>query len=265
VRIDKFVSLQGYTRNEARIFLRSGRVTVDGDIVRDAALAVDENTARVRLDGEEIVYSPSLHLMLYKPAGILTAADDARRETVMDLLPRHVRSRGCMPVGRLDIDTEGLLLFTTDGKLAHKLLSPKRQVEKRYQVTVDAPLSMRDVEAFAGGIPLSDFVALPAALEITDDALIAYVALTEGKYHQVKRMFAARNRRVLSLKRLSFGGVWLDRALAAGDWRALTPSELEALHAAVGTRQGALQCQQRKGERAKGRRPLEPRSRDIVP
>ena len=214
--------------------LQSGRVTVDGEIVRNPAFSIDENAACIRLDGEDIVYSPALHLMLYKPAGFLTAADDARRKTVMDLLPRFARSQGCMPVGRLDMDTEGLLLFTSDGQLAHRLLSPKRRVEKRYQALVDAPLSSIDVEAFAKGIPLSDFVALPAALEIADDARTAYVTLIEGKYHQVKRMFAARGNRVNSLKRLSFGGVWLDSALAAGDWRALIPSEVETLYAVAG-------------------------------
>ena len=214
--------------------LKSGRVTVDGAVIRDAAFSIDENTAHVQLNGEDVAYSPSLHLMLHKPAGVLTAAEDARRETVIDLLPRQALARGCMPVGRLDIDTEGLLLFTTDGQLAHRLLSPKHWVEKRYQVIVDLPLSPLDVEAFARGLPLSDFVAIPAALEIADDARLAYVTLTEGKYHQVKRMFASRNRRVLSLKRLSFGGVWLDPALAAGEWRALSPSEVETLYAVSG-------------------------------
>ena len=139
-----------------------------------------------------------------------------------------------MPVGRLDMDTEGLLLFTTDGRLAHRLLSPKRRVEKRYQATVDVPLSSADVEAFATGVPLSDFVALPATLEITEDARAAHVTLTEGKYHQVKRMFAARGKHVVSLRRLAFGGMWLDPALPAGGWRALLPSEAETLYDAAG-------------------------------
>jgi 16S rRNA pseudouridine516 synthase len=234
VRIDKFVSLTGYTRSEARIFLRSGRVEVDGAIVRDAAFSIDESAARVRLDGTTIAYNPSLHLMLHKPAGVVTAASDARRETVMDLLPRHARAQNCMPVGRLDVDTEGLLLFTTDGQLAHRLLSPKRLVEKRYRAVVDAPLSPSDVDAFARGLCLSDFTAMPAALDMADDPCVACVTLTEGKYHQVKRMFAARGRHVLSLTRLSFGGVRLDPALAAGSWRALTPAETEALYRAAG-------------------------------
>jgi 16S rRNA pseudouridine516 synthase len=236
MRIDKFLCLQGYTRGEARIFLKSGRVAVDGAGVRDGAFSIDPMAARVRLDGEDIVYFPSLHLMLHKPAGILTAADDFRLETVMDLLPRHARAQDCMPVGRLDMDTEGLLLFTTDGQLSHRLLSPKRRVEKCYAVMVDQPLSRHDEEAFADGLPLSDFVALPAVLEVMDNVCEARVTLTEGKFHQVKRMFAARGKRVLSLKRLSFGGVLLDPALAPGAWRALTPSEVEALYTVSGMR-----------------------------
>jgi len=234
MRIDKFISLQGYTRTEARALIRSSRVEADGVVIRDAAAAIDENASRVRLDGEEIIYSPFYHLMLNKPAGIVTAAEDARRKTVMDLLPALARQRGCMPVGRLDMDTEGLLLFTTDGKLAHRLLSPKRGVEKRYLATVNAPLSSLDTEAFARGIPLSDFLALPASLEITGDARVAYITLTEGKYHQVKRMFAAMGNSVVSLKRLTFGGVCLDPALAAGEWRELTAFEAQALYAAAG-------------------------------
>ena len=237
MRIDKFISRQGHTRAEARVLLKSGRVTVDGTIVRDGAFSIDEKTARVRLDGEDILYTPELHLMLNKPAGVLTAADDARRETVMDLLPKIARSQGCMPVGRLDMDTEGLLIFTSDGRLAHRLLSPKRRVEKRYQAIVDAPLSYNDVEAFAAGVPLSDFVALPATLEMAEDARTAYVTLTEGKYHQVKRMFAARGKYVVSLRRLAFGGVWLDPTLTPGGWRALTPSETETLYDAAGMRE----------------------------
>jgi len=234
VRIDKFISLEGHTRAEARALVRSSRVTVDGVIIRDASFSVDENAALVRLNGEEVIFSSSLHLMLNKPAGVLTAADDPARETVMDLLPAYARSRGCMPVGRLDMDTEGLLLFTTDGQLAHRLLSPRRKVEKRYLATVNAPLSPDDAEAFLRGVPLSDFVALPASLEITGDARVAYVTLTEGKYHQVKRMFAARGKRVVALARVAFGGLALDPALAPGGWRALTTAEVEVVYAAAG-------------------------------
>lgn len=234
MRINKYLCLQGHTRSEARVFLKSCRVTVNGIVVQDASLTIDPNVARVQLDGQDVIYCPAIHLMLHKPAGVLTAADDAKHETVMDLLPRPIHARGCMPVGRLDLDTEGLLLFTTDGQLSHRLLSPKRLVEKRYAVVLDQPVSREDVEAFANGLPLSDFLALPAALEVMDNACEAQVTLTEGKYHQVKRMFAARGKRVLSLKRLSFGGVCLGSDLAPGDWRMLTQSEVEMLYSVSG-------------------------------
>lgn len=236
MRLDKFLGLQGYTRGEARALLRAGRVSVDGVAVRDAAFALDVQTARVRLDGEVLLYSESLHLMLRKPAGVLTAASDSRHDTVMDLLPKYVRAQGCMPIGRLDIDTEGLLLFTTDGRLGHRLLSPKRQVDKLYEAVVDAPLDASDVEAFAAGVTLSDFVALPAQLELLD-TYRARVTLCEGKFHQVKRMFAARGKQVTFLQRLCFGGVWLDPALLPGQWRTLSKSELETLYTAAGSRQ----------------------------
>lgn len=233
MRLDKYLSLQGYTRKEARAFLHAGRVMVDGTVITDAAYAVKEQAAQVRLDGALLSYSASLYLMLNKPAGVLTAASDPRHATVMDLLPAYIKAQGCMPVGRLDIDTEGLLLCMTDGQLAHRLLSPKWQIDKLYEATLDAPLDQTDVDAFAAGIPLSDFVALPAMLMLLDSHH-AHVTLQEGKFHQVKRMFAQRGKQVTQLKRLYFGGLWLDTALAPGQWRLLMPDEVDVLIAAVG-------------------------------
>ena len=235
VRIDKYLTLQGLgTRNGVRALLRAGRVSVDGAPVADAGHQLSEETARVTLDGEALAYRDSMHIMLNKPSGYLTASRDARHKTVMELLPKAAWAMGCMPIGRLDIDTEGLLLFTTDGHLAYRLLAPKRLVEKEYIAHVDAPLGEADVAAFAEGMALSDFTALPAALRILPDGLSARVTVHEGKFHQIKRMFEACGKKVLRLTRVAFAGIPLDEALALGGWRELTAQELSMLYAAVG-------------------------------
>ena len=171
--------------------------------------------------------------MLHKPAGLLTAARDRKQPTVMDMLPEAYAAMGCMPVGRLDKDTTGLLLLTTDGELNHRLLSPKRHVWKTYEAEVDGPLNQTDVEAFAAGVPLSDFTALPAEMEILSSGpllAVARVRVHEGKFHQIKRMFEARERTVLRLTRLSFGPLALDPMLEPGEWRELTEAEIAALY-----------------------------------
>ena len=175
--------------------------------------------------------------MLNKPVGVLTAAVDRKQKTVLDLLPKSFGTCGCMPVGRLDKDTEGLLILTTDGELAHRLLSPKRTVWKCYLAAVDGPLSSDDQEAFESGIPLSDMVALPAKLEIIETSPTcssAYVWVHEGKFHQVRRMFSARGRTVTSLKRLSVGPLKLDPDLKPGEYRELSEEELKMLYASTG-------------------------------
>lgn len=235
MRIDKYLALQGLgTRSEVRALLRGGHVQVDGQAARDPGMAIEPKTAVVLLDGAPLVYRAALHAMLNKPAGVLTAATDGRHTTVMDLLPRYFTAMECMPVGRLDLDTEGLLLLTTDGALAHRLLSPKRHVDKVYAATVDIPLVEADIAAFAQGLALSDFTALPAKLEILTDTTQALVTVQEGKYHQVKRMFQARGKQVTHLKRIAFGPLTLDDALAPGDWRELTDTEYTALVKAAG-------------------------------
>ncbi len=243
MRLDKYLTLCGFgTRAQARALLRAGRVRIGGEPARNPAQAVDEQTVCAWVDGERAQYRRALHVMLYKPAGILTAARDARRRTVADLLPPAYVARGCMPVGRLDMDTEGLLLLTTDGQLAHRLLAPRRHVEKVYFAQLDGPVDEADCAAFAAGLALGDFTALPARLEPLPGQCAARVAVCEGKFHQVKRMFQARGRQVLYLKRLSFGGLALDERLAPGAWRDLTDEEAAALYAAAEGKQngGAL-------------------------
>jgi 16S rRNA pseudouridine516 synthase len=238
MRLDKLLGRLGIgTRSQARDWIRSGRATVDGETVRDPARAIDPVQAAVAVDGHELVYRLHRHLMLHKPAGVLTAASDTRETTVMDLLPPLYRACGCMPVGRLDRATEGLLLFTSDGTLAHRLLAPHTGVEKVYLAMVDGPLDEADVTAFAAGIALRDFTAQSASLTILESGSASARALCgvcEGKNHQVRRMFGARGRRVLLLKRLFVGPLALDNALPPGAYRELTPAEEAALYAAAG-------------------------------
>lgn len=234
MRLDKLLSHQGLgTRKDIRGLLRAGRVFVDGCPVDDPGHHVDPATAYITVDGAPLHLQTTLHLMLHKPAGVITASEDTRHRTVLDLLPEKVRKMDCMPIGRLDKDTEGLLLLTTDGHLAHRLLSPKRHVDKVYVATLDAPVTTQDVQAFAQGIVLKDFTALPAALTILPDNA-AQVTVQEGKFHQVKRMFGACGKHVLTLKRTAFAGIPLDASLAPGAYRELTPAEVAQLYQAGG-------------------------------
>lgn len=230
-RLDKIISATGKkSRREVREMVRQGRVLVDGKPAPAADMKVDPQTAVILLDGEPLGYEKFTYVMLHKPAGVLTATEDRRQETVLDLLPPELRRRALSPVGRLDKDTEGLLLLTNDGQLAHRLLSPKSHVDKVYYARVDGALEPGDIAAFAAGMTLGDGLeCLPAVLEILSPTE-ALVTLREGKFHQVKRMLAARGKPVLYLKRLSMGRLRLDPALAPGAWRMLTEEERSALN-----------------------------------
>lgn len=230
-RLDKIISATGKkSRREVREMVRQGRVLVDGKPAPAADMKVDPQTAVILLDGEPLGYEKFTYVMLHKPAGVLTATEDRRQETVLDLLPPELRRRALSPVGRLDKDTEGLLLLTNDGQLAHRLLSPKSHVDKVYYARVDGALEPGDIAAFAAGMTLGDGLeCLPAGLEILSPTE-ALVTLREGKFHQVKRMLAARGKPVLYLKRLSMGWLRLDPALAPGAWRMLTEEERSALN-----------------------------------
>ena len=230
LRLDRrLVTLGKGSRSEMQKAIRGGRVRVNGDVQRDPSAQVAED-AEILLNGEKLDTRLTRHVMLHKPAGLLTAARDKKQPTVMDLLPPEYAAIGCMPVGRLDKDTEGLLLLTNDGELAHRLLSPKYHVEKRYFARVDGELSAADAEAFARGMTLGDGLeCLPAGLEVLPDR-VCIVTLREGKFHQVKRMFAAVEREVLTLHRETFGSLVLDEALPCGQWRELTEAEASALY-----------------------------------
>lgn len=232
MRLDKLLAhLNCGSRKEVQAMIRAGRVQVNGAVERDPAAKVDSDTAQVILDGQTQHYQAQRYYMLHKPAGVITASRDARHATVLELFPEEMR-RGLFAVGRLDKDTEGLLIVTDDGALSHALMSPTRHVYKVYEAVVEGEL-LPDAEArFAKGLTLRDgTVCLPARLErLPDDAVQRVrVTLREGKYHQVKRMIAAVGGVVVQLRRVQLGGLRLDSGLAAGEFRALTDEELTLL------------------------------------
>ena len=236
MRLDRWLAtLSVGSRSEVKQWIRGGQAAVNGRVILDPALSFETERDRLTLNGRELDGRVMRHVMMYKPAGILTAARDAKQPTVMDLLPPVYRGIGCMPVGRLDKDTTGLLLLTCDGELNHRLLSPGRHVDKRYRALVEGELNEDDVKAFAAGMDLGDFTAQPAKLTILGPSL-AEVVIAEGKFHQVKRMFSAVGHEVLELHRCAFGPLELDPALAEGQWRELTAEEEKALREAAGMR-----------------------------
>ena len=207
-RLDKILANTGrWSRKEARELVRAGRVAVDG-VTAQAADGKYDPAARFEVDGETVSGERLVYLMLHKPAGLVSATEDPRQPTVLELLPQHLRRVGLFPAGRLDKDTEGLLLLTNDGPLAHRLLAPRNHVDKTYFVRVDGELDV---------------------LEQPDTAL---VTLHEGKYHQIKRMLAARGKPVVYLKRLTMGPLMLDPVLERGEWRPLSAEEVAALRQA---------------------------------
>lgn len=230
-RLDKLLAGTGkWSRREVKALVRQGLVRVDDRLAASAEDKLDPAAAIVTVAGETISLRRFTYVMLHKPAGVLTATEDRKQPTVLDLLPPELRRIGLAPVGRLDKDTEGLLLLTNDGELAHRLLSPRYHVDKRYLARVDGELSAADTEAFARGMTLGDGLeCLPAGLEVLPDR-VCIVTLREGKFHQVKRMLAARGAPVLYLKRLSMGPLTLDDSLAAGAYRLLRAEEISALY-----------------------------------
>ena len=217
IRLDKYLCDLGRAgRSECRRIIRSGRVSVDGAAVTAPETKIDPRAAIVTLDGEKLVWTEHRYYMMNKPAGVLTATEDRRKKTVLDLLPEELRRMGLFPVGRLDRDTRGLLLLTDDGDFAHRVISPKFAVEKMYDASVGGELDERDIAAFAEGLVLGDGTKCrPARLEILGECR-CLVTVTEGKYHQVKRMLASRGAPVTALKRLSIGALRLPEGLAEG-------------------------------------------------
>ena len=241
MRLDKYLAdMNAGTRSELKRDIRKGLVTVGGSVVKDPGRNVEPLTDAVCYRGKKIEYETYVYYMLNKPAGVISATEDKRMQTVVDLLPEE-RRRDIFPVGRLDKDTEGLLLITNDGELAHRLLSPKYHVDKKYFARIRGRVTDEDVAAFARGIHLMDFTCMPADLVIERSGEISEVTviIREGKFHQIKRMFEAVDKEVIYLKRLEMGSLILDPELAPGEFRRLTEEELRSLSALAGLSPGS--------------------------
>ena len=230
-RLDKVLAtLALISRTDAQSAMKAGRVTVDGVPARDGKVKVDSDAQIILLDGKRVEGDGFVYLMLYKPVGVLSATEDKKGAvTAMDLLPEEYRKAAPGVVGRLDKDAEGLLLLTNNGELNHRLTSPKHHADKLYRVTLDIPANGEDVRAFAEPMDLGDFTTQPGKLELLEDGKAALVTIHEGKFHQIKRMFAHQGKTVQTLKRLSIGPLKLDETLSEGDWRVLEKDEIQAL------------------------------------
>ena len=221
-RLDKFLTDAGIgSRSQVKNLIKKGFVTVDDVTIRDEGKKADYDSCEVRVNGEAVDFERYRYYMLNKPAGVVSATKDNLSDTVISLL-KGVNSKGLFPVGRLDKDTEGLLLITNDGELAHNLLSPKKHVEKCYQVQLDKPLLEEDRLAIEDCIDIGDDKpCLPAKIIYAENSEEVYITISEGRFHQVKRMFAARGYEVLYLKRTSMGKLVLDNNLAPGEFKAI--------------------------------------------
>ncbi|MBC2378539.1 rRNA pseudouridine synthase [Listeria welshimeri] len=230
MRLDKLLSHTGFgSRKEVKPLLKSGAVVVNGTIQKDSKTQVKPDKDEITVHGTPVVYQEFVYFMLHKPQNVVSATEDNVSETVIDLLAQEDILTNPFPVGRLDKDTEGLLIITNDGTLAHNLLSPKKHIDKTYYAKIDGEVLLEDVKAFAEGIALDDgYICKPARLEIINPNEIK-VTIQEGKFHQVKRMFAARGKTVSYLKRISMGQLQLDESLELGEYRPLTETELAIL------------------------------------
>lgn len=235
IRLDKYLADMGCgTRQEVKKFIRSGQVSVDGIVVKKPETKVEQTVQEVFLNGEKVGYESFEYYMLNKPAGVISATEDQSCQTVVDLI-KDKKRKDLFPVGRLDKDTEGLLLITNDGTLAHRLLSPKKHVDKCYFARICGKVTEEDVRSFEKGVNIGSQkqpeITMPGKLEIITSDDISKIRLTiqEGKFHQVKRMFQAVGKEVIYLKRLRMGTLILDENLGIGEYRPLTKEELEKL------------------------------------
>ncbi len=231
MRLDKFLTVTGTcSRSVAKKQVRGGAVSVNGVCVRSSDVNIDENTDTVIYCGKPVIYRKYTYIMLNKPEGVVSATDDGREKTVLDLLPPEVRTRGMFPCGRLDKNTLGLMLLTDNGELAHRLLAPKTHVSKVYKFKARLPISAEDAARFENGLVLDDgYETKPAKIELTGIGDEGYITLVEGKYHQIKRMLDALGNKIIYLERISFASLTLDASLGRGEWRYLTESEIEEL------------------------------------
>lgn len=231
MRIDKFLANSGIgSRKEIKTIIKKGMVTVNGICEKNSSVHIDENNDCVAVNDEEIIYKKYIYLMLNKPSGYISAVYDKKFPVVIQFVPEEYAHYDVFPVGRLDIDTEGLLILTNDGMLAHRLLSPKNHVDKTYFVVSEKETDEKTVNSFKKGVVLDDgYKTMPAELKITDKQTESYLTIHEGKFHQVKRMYKAVGNEVLYLKRVKMGGLTLDDTLKKGEIRELTHEELMLL------------------------------------
>lgn len=229
-RIDKILSNMGYgTRKEVKELISGGLVEIDGIIVKEPGQKVVTDYQEIKVGGLRLYYKDFIYIMMNKPQGVISATEDIRETTVIDLLTDEYKAFNPFPVGRLDKDTEGLLLLTNDGQLSHRLLSPKKHVPKKYIAKVAGRVTERDAEAFGKGVTLEDgYKTMASELEILERGSISLVEITiyEGKFHQVKRMFKAVGKEIIFLKRISMGELKLDETLESGEYRELNETEL---------------------------------------
>ncbi|MGY3767120.1 pseudouridine synthase [Vagococcus vulneris] len=233
MRLDKFLSHTGFgSRKEVKSLLKKKLISVNDQIVKEGKKIIDETSDQIKVSGQLVLYQKYFYYMLNKPQGVVSATEDSEHRTVIDLLADKDKTLGLFPVGRLDKDTTGLLLLTNDGELAHQLLSPKKKVAKIYRAQIAGIMTEADIMSFADGVTLKDgYTCLPAELvilsvdDISQQSLVD-ISILEGKYHQVKRMVAAVDKKVLSLDRLSMGGLVLDSTLEKGAYRCLTADEM---------------------------------------
>jgi 16S rRNA pseudouridine516 synthase len=233
VRIDKYIcECTSASRKEVSLLARRGNVSVNGETVKDVSKHINENSDRVVFCGEELSYRRFVYVMLNKPEGYISATEDSRFPVVTELLPEELRKKELFPVGRLDKDTVGLMILTNNGKLAHALLSPKRHCEKEYYFESKLPLADGAERLFSEGITLADgYECKSAKLTLNEERTGGIITLTEGKYHQIKRMLGALDNRVTFLERVSFAKIRLDRNLGRGEYRYLTEEEISLLEA----------------------------------
>ncbi|MEW9123679.1 MAG: pseudouridine synthase [Thermotaleaceae bacterium] len=231
IRLDKLLGNMGLgTRKEIKTWVKKGNVTVNDVVQKDSSQHIDPHKDIVKVNGEILEYREYIYILMNKPQGVLSASYDPGMKTVVDLLAEAYQIYEPFPIGRLDKDTEGLLLISNDGKLAHELLSPKKHIPKTYYAKIEGKVDSEDIKSFKEGVVLEDgYKTLPGELSILKSEDISEIELTiyEGKYHQVKRMFDAVGKKVTYLKRIAMGSLELDQGLALGDYRELTPEELE--------------------------------------
>ncbi len=227
-RLDKLLASTGrWSRREVKHLIKEGRVLLNGTPAGAPEEKADPNTDSILVDGADLGWQAFTYVMMCKPAGVLSATEDRRQKTVLDLLPEELQRKNLFLTGRLDKDTEGLLLLTNDGALAHRLMLPRNHVEKTYYAKLDLPLTEEDCADFAQGITLADgSVCRPAKLELLNDGTEVFITIHEGKFHQIKRMVSTRGAAVRYLKRLSLGPLHLDEGMQPGEYRLLTPEEV---------------------------------------